>query len=112
MAAMTLDASRKMAWSGMLDRLAQDLRFAGRSLRRNPAVTALIIVTFPLGIGVNAATFGLLDRIYLRPPVGVVRPGEVHRIWIQQRFEGGQRLYTPTMSYPMYRVIRALWEGG
>src|SRR5690349_23254350 len=88
----------------------QDARFAWRSLRRNPAVTALIVVMLTLGIGVNAATFSILDRIYFRPPAGVVDPGNVHRLWIRlSQMEGGPQ-YTSVMTYPMYRVIRGLWS--
>jgi putative ABC transport system permease protein len=99
-----------MTWSTPLDELEQDARFAWRSLRRNPAMTALIVVMLTLGIGVNAATFSILDRIYLRPPAGVVEPGSVHRLWIRlSQMEGGPQ-YTPAMTYPMYRVIRNLWS--
>jgi predicted permease len=91
-----------------LDSLEQDLRFAWRSLKRDRTLTALIVITLTLGIGVNAATFSLLDRIYLRPPVGVVHPEQMHRIWIGSRFENGPG-FMPSMTYPMYRVIREAW---
>jgi hypothetical protein len=101
---------RAMTWLAALDVLEQDARFAWRSLRRNPAVTALIVVMLTLGIGINAATFSILDRIYLRPPAGVVDPGNAHRLWIRlSHVEGGPQ-YTPSMTYPMYRVIRGLWS--
>jgi putative ABC transport system permease protein len=102
------EETRRMTWLGMLDVVEQDARSAWRSLKRNPSVAVTIIVTFALGIGVNSATFTLLDRIYLRPPAGVVRPGDVHRIWIEMALEGGRR-YAPSMTYPMYRVIREAW---
>jgi len=72
----------RSSWVGAIDVFEQDARFAWRSLLRNPAATVLIVVTLTLGIGVNAATFSVLDRIYLRPPAGVVDPGNVHRIWL------------------------------
>ena len=94
----------------MIVGIEQDARFAWRSLRRNPAVTALIVVMLTLGIGVNAATFSILDRIYFRTPTGVVDPGNVHQLWIRlSHMEGGPQ-YTPAMTYPMYRVIRGLWS--
>jgi len=93
----------------VLDVLEQDARFAWRSVQRNTPATALIVVMLTLGIGVNAATFSILDRIYLRPPAGVVDPGSVHRLWIRlSQMEGGPQ-YTPAMTYPMYRVLRGLW---
>ena len=41
----------------LLDELHQDLRSAGRSFRRRPALAAAVIVTLGLGIGSNTAMF-------------------------------------------------------
>src|SRR5919198_4536240 len=71
------EETRRLTWLGALDVAEQDARFAWRSLKRNPAVALTIIVPFALGIGVNSATFTLLDRIYFRSPIAVARPGEV-----------------------------------
>lgn len=50
-----------------MSRLSSDLRFAFRSLRRTPAVTALAIATLAVGIGVNAAIFSVVNGVLLRP---------------------------------------------
>src|SRR5688572_27426541 len=89
----------------LLDALQQDARFAWRSLKRNPGLTALIIVTFTLGIGVNASTFTVLDTIYLRPPAGVADPGSLHRVWWLDREPG--RRPSPASSFPVMRAVRA-----
>jgi hypothetical protein len=47
--------------------LWQDLKYAGRSLRLNPAYTAIVIATLTLGIGANAAIFSVADAVMLRP---------------------------------------------
>jgi len=47
--------------------LGQDLRFAFRTLARQPAVTLIVVLTLALGLGANAAVFGIIDAIALRP---------------------------------------------
>ena len=47
--------------------LGQEIRFALRSLAREPLVTAVIILTLGLGLGANAATLGWIDSLMLRP---------------------------------------------
>src|SRR5438876_837995 len=44
------ETTRSATWLGALDVVQQDARFAWRSLKRNPGITALIVVTFTLGI--------------------------------------------------------------
>ena len=99
------EARRDATGLALLDILQQDTRFAWRSLKRNPGLTALVVVTFTLGIGVNASTFTILDSIYLRPPTGVADPGSVHRVWWLDR-EPGSRT-SPASTHPVMSAIRA-----
>src|SRR5689334_13260083 len=61
----------------------QDFAYASRSLRRAPGLSATIIVTLALGIGVNAMLFSLLDRLFVQPPSGISRPGQLRRLYWQ-----------------------------
>jgi len=46
--------------------LGCDLRYALRSMRHNPALTVVAILSLGLGIGANAAIFTLIDAVMLR----------------------------------------------
>jgi macrolide transport system ATP-binding/permease protein len=50
-----------------LDSLVQDVRFAIRGLRRTAGLTAFVIITLALGIGITSATFSMVDGLIFRP---------------------------------------------
>jgi len=51
----------------LMDRLLMDLRYAVRAIAKRPTMTATIVVTLALGIGANAAVFGVIDALMLHP---------------------------------------------
>lgn len=54
-----------------LETIAQDVRFAARTLRKNPGFTAVVVLTLALGIGANATVLCWLRNLVLRPLPGV-----------------------------------------
>ena len=50
-----------------MDRLLLDVRFAARSLRKRPTLTAAVVLTLAFGIGANAAVFGVIDALLMHP---------------------------------------------
>jgi predicted permease len=66
-----------------LDHLQQDARYALRGLRRAPGFTAAVVLTLGLGIGANAAMFGVIDRLMFRPYPYLRDPGSVDRVYLK-----------------------------
>ena len=97
---------RRQTWVGSLDVLRQDLSYAWRTTRRSPGFTAVVVLTLALGIGVNAATFSVLDRFYLRTPSGIDDPSTLRRMWIQHaRTPDGVPFNTQGLSYVTYDAL-------
>lgn len=64
---MLTEDRRAQARRNWWDDLTQDLRFAVRSALRAPLFSLLAVVTLALGIGANAAVFGVVKSVLLNP---------------------------------------------
>jgi putative ABC transport system permease protein len=94
----------------------KNLAYALRILVRQPRYTVLAILTVAVGIGVNAAMFGLLDAVYFRPlpiadpdrlvDVRLESPGSRFSVLSYQEFLDLER------SVPAFQDVMAIGQRG
>src|SRR5919112_1360653 len=64
----------------LLEAVWQDLRYGGRVIRKNPALSLTIVITVALGIGANATIFGVINAVLLEP-LPYKDPDRLVRLW-------------------------------
>jgi putative ABC transport system permease protein len=84
----------------LAESLIQDVRYGLRALRKNPGFTVVTVLTLALGMGANAAIFGLVDSAFLRG-LPFREPDRLVHIWT---IEADGDLHTPTPTE--YRAVR------
>jgi predicted permease len=102
-------ASKRDQRMNLQDRLhawRQDAVYAWRGLVREPQFTAMIVVTLGLGIGANAAMFGIIDRLLLRGPEHLRNPDELVRLYMTENLPGEGDQTTWSHSYAQYLTQR------
>jgi predicted permease len=97
------DQMRKRTWG--LDAW-NDVRLGLRGLRRERAFSLSVIATLALGIGVNAAMFGVVDRLLLRGPEHVREPGRVRRLQVALQPPGMDIQRNGWFGYVTYDLLR------
>ncbi len=85
---MLREDSRSYWGFPLIEAVRRDLRYAVRGLVRSPGFTLSAVITIGLGIGANAAMFGVLDRLMFRPHPYLRDAGTVRRVYIQTDYQG------------------------
>lgn len=111
-----LRRERGRRFRGFLDGLRQDLGYALRRLAREPGFALVVVLTMALGIGANAAMFGVVDRLLLRGPEHVWHPDQLVRFLVtvardvrgsDPQIGASSREYTQgTLGYVAYTIFR------
>jgi len=98
--------------AGGFDVLRQDVRFALRSLRRNPLTAGLSVGTFGLGIAACTAMFSIVDAVLLRP-LPYPEPDRIVNVYPTNPQWAGTPGYDPARGSFSYPELEDVWrEGG
>jgi predicted permease len=68
-----------------LETIAQDFRYALRTLRRNPGYAAVVLLILAVGIGANTTVFSVVNAVLVRP-LPFHEPDRL--VWIENRWSG------------------------
>jgi putative ABC transport system permease protein len=85
----------------VFETLAQDIRYAARGLIARPVFAGGIVLTLGLGLGANAAMFGVVDRLLFRTPDELRDPSTLHRIYASYLADGETRI-DRNLAFPIY----------
>src|SRR4029079_2076608 len=85
----------------LLATVLQDLRYAVRTLLRNRALTAILILALALGIAVNTAVFTAY-KVFIARPLDAQDPNTLVNVSV--RLESGAT--STRFSYPDYEAYR------
>lgn len=99
------DDTRDARGTTFVETFAQDVRYALRGLRARPGFTTAVVVTLGLGIGVNTAMFGVLDRALFRPPAYLRDASSVHRMFTTWTAIDGRQPPNRSFEYARYLDI-------
>ena len=97
---------RSLRLRDRLEALGQDFRHARRSLAGEPGLVVVVALVIALGVGANAAVFGVVDRLLLRGPDHVREPERVRRLYYTADVPGIGPFTTPTLGYVAYTTLR------
>jgi putative ABC transport system permease protein len=91
----------------VVETLAVDIRYASRSLRKNPGFAAVTILILALGIGANTAIFQMLDAVTMRS-LPITNPSEIAEIdpTGMENARGSEESWHPAVTNPIWEEIR------
>jgi predicted permease len=97
-----------------MDRLIHDLRFALRTLVKQPAFTSVAVLSLALGIGANTAIFTVINAVFLHP-LAIADPSHVVELFTldTKTVQVGNFNLTPSslQNYEDYRDLNRAFAG-
>ena len=101
------EATRDVWGRRWLQQLAQDVRYAARIFRRNPAFALVAILSLTLGIGANTALFEVVAAVRLRP-LPIADPDGLFEVRLAtlEGARGNFQSWHPAVTQPVWRELQ------
>jgi predicted permease len=102
------EMTREIDMIGRVETILQDLRYAARTLRKQPSFALAAVLTLAVGIGANTAVFSAMDATLFRN-FPFEEPDQLMRVSLIAPSMFGQPKYDNLVwSYPKYETFRDL----
>lgn len=101
------EVTRSMWGWGTFERMAQDLRFAARLLRKNASFTIVALAALTLGIGATTAMFSVVYSVLLKP---LQFPGPDRLVMVWERQPAGRNNVVQTQNFLEWRKRNRSFE--
>jgi predicted permease len=89
----------------LVESMAQDLRYAGGQIAKNPGFAAVAVLTLALGIGANTVVYQVLDSVVYRAlPVRAPQQLQLLKILEDGKPSGGGQV-NQDFSYSLFRAL-------
>src|SRR6476469_4968007 len=92
-----------------MSNILKDLRYAIRGLIRQPAFTAIVVITLALGIGANTAIFSVVYAVLLKP-LPFHRADRILLLWGHDKIAGDTRSQVSHTDISDYRAQQSTFE--
>jgi predicted permease len=102
------EATRDVWGRRWIEQLAQDVRYALRTFRRNPGFALVAILSLTLGIGANTALFQVVNAVRLQS-LPVADPSTLVEVRLvdEDGMRGNFPTWHPALTYPIWQAIAA-----
>jgi predicted permease len=101
--AVVKEQVRDVRRGALVDTLLQDIRYAGRILRRSPVFATTATLSLAIGVGASTSIFTVMNGLLLRTAPGVSAPGQVVDVVRRERDRGPG---IAELSYPSLRDVQ------
>jgi predicted permease len=101
--ALALENSRDADIFVWVETILQDLRYGIRSLRANPGITAVALISLALAIGANTAIFSIVNAVLLRP-LPYKDPERIVMLWVTDTLNGAAEMRASVPNFDDWKA--------